>query len=673
MGVKKYFTIHGHFYQPQRKNPWTGIISEDTPNQIYSTYNQMITDECYGPLGILNINLNKDEFVDIYSVINFDFGPTLLTWIEKNYPRLYITIQNSDMISQKIYGYGNAIAQVYNHAIMPLLPLREKKLYVKWGIESFKRTFKRYPEGIWLSECACDNETLEVLINANIKYTILAPHQIKSVKRIADGKTTETKPGIYLWRSKQDNKKSIVIFVYNNELSHMIFRDIQNTEKFALRIKNTISPNFPTIIATDGENYGHHIKNGDKYLINLIKKIKHDKIELTNLSFLYYNFKPEYEIEINENTSWSCQHGITRWMDECSCGLNPEYKYKRWKKTLKQVTDRLNELSYNFFISSSIKYIENPDDMLNNYITTFEEESAHTTLFFIQKYLRHNQNTNSITEILSLLDMEYKSSLSKTSCGFFFDDISNIETIYNIKNLIFISQILLRNNQFREDIEKLINTIKKEKSNNKSINVEKIIDYITLESKIALNIMLCEFAYLQYLNFHMLPYKTDWKIRINQIDNEKFELQYSNIHTLKQKLINLEIYNEKSNILFKILDIDTNEKDIITINQFSKKVKELIEILKSDKPQDLIKKKFLYAFSNSLVVQDIVKLYLELLKNNTAHTLPFAYEFALSTINLSAKTPFLTYIAKEIVKTPLSPLIWKIKLISEKKYDIKKN
>lgn len=666
MGVKKYLSIHAHFYQPKRENPWTGVIEENPPNPIYSSYNQMITDQCYGPLSLSTIAYNHDEFINLYSLINFDFGPTLLSWIEKNYPRLYIAIQNADMISQRIYGYGNAIAQIYNHAIMPLLPLREKKLYVRWGIESFKRTFKREPEGMWLAETACDNETLEVLIEAGIKYTILAPHQIKSAKRILDGSEVEIKPGCYLWRSREGKKRYIVIFLYNDTLSQLLFKEISNTEKFALRIKNALSSTRPTIIATDGENYGHHIENGDIYLANLIKKLRHDKIEITNLSFLYHNLKEEFEIEINENTSWSCKHGITRWTDECSCGFNPEYKNKRWKKILKETTDKAINLCYDYYLSSAIRYVDNPKEVLENYITLYEEGSPYNTFSYLQKHLRNSYRGASLSEVLSLVDMMYKVSLSRTSCGFFFDDVSNIETIYNIKNLIFALQFLSKN-QLTNDSHKLISEMKKMKSNKRYVDVSRLINEIIWESEEAFNIMLCEFLYLEILNFHILPYKTDWKIRIKQIDDKRFEVQASNIYTFKQRIMEIELIPEKDNLLFKVIDKETAKDSIITLDKFSQRVRRLIELLKSNNPQDSLKKRFLYRFSNSLIPQDIIRVYLELLKTNTAHTLPFAYEFALSVISLAAKTPFIVDIEKEIIKTPLSPLLWKIRLLKEKR------
>ncbi|MCX7905127.1 MAG: DUF3536 domain-containing protein [Elusimicrobiales bacterium] len=672
MGIK-FFSIHAHFYQPPRKDPWTGIIIEDTPTKIHSSYNQMITDQCYGPLAINTIRLN-DELLNLYSVINFDFGPTLLNYIEKTYPKLYITIQNSDHISTKLYGYGNAIAQVYNHAILPLLPLHEKKLYVRWGIESFFRTFKRKPFGMWLSECACDNETLEVLIHEDIKFTILSPQQIKKIKKIENGKeiVSDIKPGMYLWRSKLNNKKNIVIFVYNHSLSNFIYNEIKNTEKFAFRIINTTEEKSPNIIATDGENYGHYIKNGNFYLSNLMAKLlKEKKIKVTNLSYLYNNLKPEYEVEINENTSWSCPHGIDRWKDECSCSVDSKNKYKKWKNTLKISSDIIKKNVDNLFYSKTIENITNPQKMLQEYVTIYEETSPNKTFSFIKKNLRrnnHNLSTTIYSEILKLCEMEMKSSFFRCSCGYFFDDILNIETLNNIKNLIFASQILIENLYNKQEVEKAIENIKKEKSNS-NINVKKVIEEIITNSQNYLEKMASEFSYLYYLNFNKCLYNTDWKFKIIQINNNEFHVEATHIHTFKHKTIKVIVLEEKLNTIFKTIDTKTNKTNIFTLEDFHKDTKHLINILKSNSSNYIPLKQFLYKLSNSLIPNEIINLYIELLKNNIAHTLPFAYEIAIFVISLAFPTPLIKELEKEISKTPLSSLMWKIKIM-EKKYDM---
>lgn len=223
----KFLCIHGHFYQPPRENPWLGIIEKEKSAFPYFNWNQKIFHECYGPnsansLGKWNTE-KTEELLNNYEFISFDFGPTLLSWIEKHSPRVYMTILQADRLSQIAHnGHGNAIAQVYNHVIMPLQTLRDKKTQVKWGMEYFSYKFKRNPEGIWLSETAVDEETLEVLCEHGLKFTILSPLQAKNFRKISGSHWEEchqinfdtTRP--YRWFSKLNNEHFIDIFFYND-------------------------------------------------------------------------------------------------------------------------------------------------------------------------------------------------------------------------------------------------------------------------------------------------------------------------------------------------------------------------------------------------------------------------------------------------------------------------
>lgn len=672
MGVR-YFTIHAHFYQPPRQNPWLGTIEEEIPSSIYTSYNQLITDECYGKLAIQEIKFSTDLILNLYSLLNFNFGPTLLNYIEKNYPNLYLSIQEADVISRNIYGFGNAIAQVYNHTIMPLLPLKYKRLYVKWGIESFERAFKRKPYGMWLSECACDEETLEVLIDYDIKFTILSPHQIKTARNSkTQSYIEEITPGAYIWRSKINPSKKITLFVYDKELSLLSFKELNNTEKFYLRIKNSTLKNKTTLIATDGENYGHHIKLGDEYLKKLIQKIIDKKdFKLTNLTFLYHNIQPDNEAEINENTSWSCPHGIERWKTECSCSTSPQSKYKKWKETLFKSTQKIRDISYNYFISSTIKEIKNPKKMLERYITVYEEKNPHNTILFIDENLRRNEKPINKTDILKLLDMEIKSSFSQVSCGFFFDDITNIETINNIKNLIFVAD-RLNDSKYKNQADEEINLIMKEKSNYK-IDFKKLVTEIKIESTKILEKLASEISYLSSLNFHFTFCFYDWKIKNKQKDENFFETSLTNINTFEQYIIETKIVNEKENLLFYTTNLTKKNDFIFSYDDFSKNTKKLAEILRSKKPEDINKKKFLYKLSNSTVNEDIINSYINLLKEKAAHSLPYAYEIAKFIINLSINSKLFYEIENEIKQTPLSPLLWKINLIKRRRNDYKKD
>ncbi|MGC9070706.1 MAG: DUF3536 domain-containing protein [Elusimicrobiales bacterium] len=667
MGVKKKFVIHAHFYQPPRHNPWTGEVVEET-NSLHSSYNQIITDQCYGPLALARVR-HRDDFFSTYSFLSFNFGPTLLKYIEERYPKLYISIINSDRISEKIFGYPSAIAQVYNHAIMPHLSLREKKLYVRWGIESFKRTFHRQPEGMWLAETACDSETLEVLVHCGIKFTILADHQIKEAWSINDAnkKLESVKSGVYLWSSKEDPQKKLTIFVYNSQLSKYFFREIYNIEKFLIRVKNTFEERNFLMIASDGENYGHHIKNGDEYLVRFIEKIKASKdIELSNLSTIYHTLQPEYEVNIKENTSWSCPHGIERWSNECGCRINQNAVYQKWRKTLKKASEIICELSHRTYHSNATGFISNPMLALENYITLYENPQPHQIMLFLEKNSLSGINHAQASTILKLMKMEVASSFTKTSCGFFFDDITGSEAKNNIRNILYVLKTAVEN-QFGniKVFNEVVDMLKKEKSNF-IIDVDEMIDGMIKESETSLMRYICENVYLHHLGFHINFIPSHLRIKINTYPNSLYIINACDIHTLASETFQLKIIEEKSVVLMKIKREKSEEEKIFTLNDLSAKTTSLIRILTSHKPQDQNAKRFFYLLSNSTMANDIIYSYINLLKSGIAHTLPFAYEIALTMITLSKNYSKLDELKSAIKGSALECVMWKILLYMEK-------
>lgn len=672
--VKKYLTIHAHFYQPKRTDPWENFVLENTGEKNYKNYNFLIIDQCYGPLSIKEIKV-KDELINIYSLINYNFGPTLLNFIEENDPQLYYSIIESDIISQKIYGYGNAIACVYNHAILPLLPLNHKKLYIRWGIENFKRNFKRQPLGMWLSELAVDEQTLEVLIENDIKFIILSPHQIESIKNIKTQKIENiVNPSIpYLWRSKQNPQKTITIFLYNKEISNKIIHEANNTEKFSLRIKTSIDINKKNtefvLLASDGENWGYHLKNGDIYLKKLIEYfIRHKKeMELANLSFLYHTIKPEYEIEIKNNSSWSCPHGIERWKCECGCRIDTKNNYQKWKHTLKKTIDNISEKVDDLFIKETSSYIKNPYSAIEEFINIYEEKSPHQTLSFIEKNSIKKINPDDIPKILKLFDMKLHLAFAYTSCGWFFDDITNIETLNNIKNIIYIVDILKK---YAININ--IDEIENEKSNFKQINFKETIKEIKklIYSK---EKQISEFIILDLIDYKNIFYKSRYHLKIinKQIDNNSinYTIKLSDIITLNEETYNAALLNEKGNIIIKIKKGNETDYTIITLQDINPQIKALFTTLKSNDKSKTELKQFYYS-----IIHINENSYLELLKKfnyivSSNNDIPFLYE--ISKILLSN---ILTYnIDKKIIDDFSNTLkkigieiSWKLK-IGEKK------
>lgn len=677
--VKKYLTIHAHFYQPKRTDPWENLVLENTGKKNYKNHNFLITDQCYGPLSIKDIKV-KDELINIYSLINYNFGPTLLNFIEENNPRLYYSIIESDIISQKIYGYGNAIACVYNHAILPLLKLSYKKLYVRWGIENFKRNFKRQPIGIWLSELAVDEQTLEVLIENDIKFTILSPHQIESIKNIESLKIEKnvvdpSKP--YLWKSKQNPKKTITIFLYNKEISDKIIHEANNTEKFSLRIKTSLNTHKKNtefvLLASDGEIWGHHLKNGDIYLKKLIEHFTHHKkeVELTNLSFLYHTIKPEYEVEIKNNSSWSCPHGIERWKDECGCRIDPKNRYQKWRNTLKKTIDNISEKVDELFIKETTSYIKNPYSAIEEFVNIYEEKNPHQILSFTEKNSIKKINPEEIVKILKLFDMKLHLAFAYTSCGWFFDDITNIETLNNIKNIIYIIDILKK---YGINID--ITEIENEKSNFNQINLKEIIKEIK-KLTYSKEKQISEFIILDLVDYKNIFHKSRYHLKIidKQTDNNSinYTIKLSDIITLSNETYNSTLSNEKENIIIKIKKEDESNYTIITLQDIDPQIKSLFTILRSNDKSKIELKQLYYSIIhiNENSYSELFKKFnYTVLSNND---IPFLYEISKMLVSY-----ILTHnIEKKIIddfsntlKKIGMELLWKLKM--GEKNDIKR-
>jgi len=688
MGMR-YFTVHAHFYQPHRNDPFTGIINEKTSNSCYESFNQMITDECYGPLSVKDIKFNTNEFLQSYSFINFNFGPTLLNYIKTNYPKLYISIIEADIISSKLFGYGNAIAQVYNHSILPNLTASRKKLYIKWGIENFRSNFKREPLGMWLSETACDDDTLESLIENNILFTVLSPTQIKCVKTrdgaIKDNNFDTSIP--YIWRSKINPEKSIRIFFYNKDVSDRMVSELGNTEKFLLRIKSTFRENLKSdsffLMASDGENYGHHIKDGDIFLKNLIKKIRSDKkLEITNLSYIYNSIKTTDEVEIINPSSWSCPHGTKRWNDECGCRINSNFKYQGWRKTLRRTTDELAKKSNDIFLKETTKLIKEPDKALYDYINFYDQPDPHSFIRFIEKHSKSPVTSQKASEILNIFLSQVHTAYSETSCGWFFDDITNIETLNNIKHMIWLDNLFKKYGTSTNAIEEL----KKEKSNLK-IDVSELINNIYKNEISSEMIMAAEFAILESLDFTDRISKTKYRIKLTKKEEgngiRAYLLKFTDIYTLQEDYFTVSIkYENNINSMVKptsdpqrdISDMLSGNFDgcnVFNINDISKKTARLISILLSKDEKDLLLKQYLYMLSSYDHTDDsfkkLVKKFKDIASNKTDLSfIPFVYDIVSFIIR---KEPDMDdEILKIIKNSNLNKILWKY----QTEYDNKK-
>jgi alpha-amylase/alpha-mannosidase (GH57 family) len=326
----KYICIHGHFYQPPRENAWLEEIEIQDSAYPYHDWNERITAECYGPNAVSRI-LESDNrisnIVNNYSGISFNFGPTLLSWLEDHSPDVYKAILQADKDSIARFGQGSAIAQVYNHLIMPLANRLDKTTQVVWGIRDFEQRFGRKPEGMWLAETAADTETLEVLAENGISFTIMAPRQLKAVRKIGEEHWNDVPEAhvdtLQHYRCQLPSGKSIIIFFYNGPLAQKVAFEglLKDGKAFADAILGAFDTqrekNQLVHIDTDCESYGHHHRYGEMALSYCLKYIEDNQLAtITNYASYAKLVAPEFEVQIHENSSWSCVHGVERWRSD---------------------------------------------------------------------------------------------------------------------------------------------------------------------------------------------------------------------------------------------------------------------------------------------------------------------------------------------------------------------
>ena len=347
--VKKYVTIHGHFYQPPRENAWLETIEVQESAAPYHDWNERINEECYAPNATARVLTGRQLISKIknnYAGISWNMGPTLLSWLQEHDEATYERLLQADRDSiDRFGGHGSALAQSYNHIIMPLANERDKQTQIRWGITDFEQRFGRKPEGMWLSETATDTATLEALVDNGIKFTILAPRQCKSVRHESSDDWHEVHGGVdsrRAYRCPLPSGRSIDLFFYNGDVSKAVaFEGLLNDGRsLADRLMNSLDVNDDVQIAqiaTDGESYGHHHAKGEMALASCLGHIEDNPdFELTNYGQFLELHPPEWEARIHENSSWSCVHGVERWRSNCGChtGGGPGW-HQRWRAPLR--------------------------------------------------------------------------------------------------------------------------------------------------------------------------------------------------------------------------------------------------------------------------------------------------------------------------------------------------
>jgi alpha-amylase/alpha-mannosidase (GH57 family) len=450
----KFLCVHGHFYQPPRENPWLETVEVQDSAAPYHDWNERITSECYAPNGASRITNKQREIVRIvnnYSRMSFNFGPTLLSWLQDFAPRTYRMIQDADQASAERYGgHGSALAQVYNHMIMPLASERDARTQIRWGIADFVSRFGRRPEGMWLAETAVARWVLDLMAQEGIKYTVLAPHQCKRVRRLGDSEAASaaiwgdtsnaTVDPTQPYLVKLDEGRSMAVFFYDGPASRAIaFEGLLNSgEDFGRRLVGGLSADAtgPQLahVATDGESYGHHHKHGEMALSYALHWVEQNKLaQLTNYGEFLERFPPKWEAEVVENSSWSCVHGVERWRSNCGCNGGRAGWSQQWRGPLRDALDLLRDKTAPLVEEAAAGLLKDVWAARDAYIEVVLDRSASSVDLFLEAYAVRPLGAAERVTVFELLELERHTQLMYTSCGWFFDEISGIETVQIIE------------------------------------------------------------------------------------------------------------------------------------------------------------------------------------------------------------------------------------------------
>ncbi len=431
--------VHGHFYQPPRENPWTGVVDPEPTAAPFHDWNQRIESECYGPVSkarVLGTDGKVEHRDNLYAAMSFDVGPTLFEWMETSAPATYASILAADRISVARLGHGNAIAMPYHHAILPLASRRDKVTEVRWGIADFRRRFEREPDGMWLPETAADEETLDVLSEAGILFTILAPHQVEAA----------SERGLPL-RFRAGRGREIALCIYDAVLAGEIAFGglIADGALLASRLAPAEASDHALIaaVAMDGETFGHHHRFGEMGLGRALRILgERDDVRIENFASFLARNPPVTDAVLVSPTSWSCSHGIERWRADCGCRLAPEaHTSQAWRGSLRDGLEWLaGELHEIFEREGEDLFTVDPWFVRDDYGDVMAESEAKALSFVAASITRRNDGAR-VERAAELLAMEEAALSMFTSCAWFFDDIARIETIQVLKYAAFAIEL----------------------------------------------------------------------------------------------------------------------------------------------------------------------------------------------------------------------------------------
>jgi hypothetical protein len=435
--------VHGHFYQPPRENPWLEEVEREESAAPFHDWNARVTEECYGPMA-LGVRAGSDGRAIAYETvlerISFNFGPTLLSWLERRRPSLFRRIVRADFDSARPDGLGNAVAQPYFHVILPLAPRRDKETLVRWGIAEFKARYGRAPRGMWLPETAVDDETLDVLAAEGIEFTILSPAQAAAT-RVIGGEWTEADPETldpktpYRWTSPKDPSRGLALFFYHRRLSDGVVtgETTAGAAGFAAAVQARLLPGDAAQmihVASDGEFYGHHRPGADRVLPLALDLLASEGITPVNHARFLRLFPPPREARVIERTAWSCPHGLGRWESDCGCRSAhlPGWS-QAWRGPLRDALDRLARRLDAFYEDEASRVFDDPWVARDASVALWLDRRPDAAARFLEGAAKRRLEGVEAERALRLLALQRERLAMFTSCGWFFDDPSGVEAL----------------------------------------------------------------------------------------------------------------------------------------------------------------------------------------------------------------------------------------------------
>jgi alpha-amylase/alpha-mannosidase (GH57 family) len=423
--VAAHITVHGHFYQPPRENPWTGVIDPQPSARPFRDWNERIHAECYKPNAYATLPTEVgDRTVNNFERLSFNIGPTLMAWLETAHPDTYHRILDADRVSAERLGHGNALAQAFHHTILPLSPARDVRTQVRWGLGDFRHRFGRDAAGMWLPETAVNEDVLDIFIEEGVGFTVMAAHQAK-------GEIDTRRPYRYLHRD--GSGRSIALFFFDGDLSHAIgFNNAASSAEGLIdAFEKSGGDGLLVNVATDGETYGHHFRFADLGLAYaLFVEAESRGIEVVNYARHLEDFPPTEEIRLapGEGTSWSCPHGVARWKLDCGCSTGGEPEWNQaWRAPVREALDLIRVGADEIFERLGSEIFDDPWRARDLYVNVVL--GAQTLDDFISSEASGPLSPAKIEQAGTLLDMQASAMSMFTSCGWFFNDIAGIETV----------------------------------------------------------------------------------------------------------------------------------------------------------------------------------------------------------------------------------------------------